>query len=44
MDKEKSPFCATNFVTKEEAVAVLLRSSNIFTVEDNAFVKQKIAS
>lgn len=42
--ESESPFCASNYVTKEEAIAVLLRSSNIFTVEDNSLVKQKIAS
>lgn len=33
--ENQTPFCQENFVTREEAIAVLLRNSAIFSIEDN---------
>lgn len=32
---DKTPFCPNNYVSLEEAVSVILRNSNLFSVEDN---------
>nr|MDD3720788.1 PKD domain-containing protein [Candidatus Gracilibacteria bacterium] len=36
------PFCPSNNITLEEAIAVILRNSNLFSIEDNALVMQDI--
>ena len=36
------PFCPQNTITLEESVAVLLRNSGVFTIEDNQAVMQDI--
>lgn len=36
------PFCPANNITLEEALAVILRNSNLFTIWDNALVIQDI--
>lgn len=36
------PFCPDNYVTREEALAVLLRNSSIFSVEENMIIKAQI--
>lgn len=38
----KRPFCPVNRINKEEALAVLLRNSSIFTIEDNQAVIAQI--
>ena len=38
------PFCPLNRINLEEAVAVLLRNSNIFTIEDNQIIVDRIRS
>ncbi len=38
------PFCPDNRILLEEAIAVLLRNSGIFTIEDNQIVTQNIRS
>ncbi len=38
----EKPFCPANNITLEEAVSVILRTSNIFTIWDNSFVIQDI--
>ncbi len=38
------PFCPLNRINLEEAIAVLLRNSGIFTIEDNAQVVESIRS
>ncbi|MDD3302787.1 MAG: PKD domain-containing protein [Candidatus Gracilibacteria bacterium] len=38
----KSPFCPNNYILLEEAIAVILRNSKIFTIEDNNTVIQNI--
>ncbi len=41
-ESHKRPFCVDNKITLEEALAVLLRNSWIFTVEDNTRVIEEI--
>ncbi len=41
---EQRPFCVNNKITLEEAIAVILRNSGIFSIEDNKKVLQKIYS
>jgi len=36
------PFCPQNTITLEESIAVLLRNSGVFTIEDNQEVMQNI--
>jgi len=38
----KSPFCPNNYILLEEAIAVILRNSKIFTIEDNNNVIKNI--
>ena len=40
----KRPFCVDNKITLDEALAVLLRNSGIFTIEDNKKVLEQIYS
>ncbi|MDQ7023207.1 MAG: PKD domain-containing protein [Candidatus Gracilibacteria bacterium] len=40
----EKPFCIDNKITLDEALAVLLRNSGIFTIEDNKKVIEKIYS
>lgn len=40
----QSPFCSYNNITLEEAIAVLLRNSWIFTIEDNEETMSKISA
>jgi len=42
-DNER-PFCSNNRITLEEAIAVILRNSGIFTIENNEAVRQKIVN
>ena len=41
-DDERRPFCVDNKITLEEALAVVLRNSGIFTVEQNRTVIEQI--
>lgn len=38
----EKPFCPANNITLEEAISVILRTSNIFTIQDNSLVIQDI--
>ncbi len=40
----EKPFCVNNKITLEEAIAVILRTSWIFTIEDNEKILKKISS
>lgn len=40
----KNPFCTNNNITLEEALAVLLRNSSVFTIADNNSVIAQIAA
>lgn len=42
VDKNRRPFCVDNKITLEEALAVILRNSGIFTVEENRKVIEQI--
>ncbi|MFA5916733.1 MAG: S-layer homology domain-containing protein [Candidatus Gracilibacteria bacterium] len=41
---DKIPFCPNNYVSLEEAVSIILRNSNLFSVEDNNSVLADIAN
>ena len=38
----ESPFCPQNTINLEEAIAVLLRNSGVFTIDDNSLVVENI--
>jgi len=40
----KSPFCPSNKISLEEAIAVVLRNSGIFTIADNQIILDQIKS
>lgn len=40
---DERPFCPNNTITLEEAVAVLLRNSEVFTIEDNTNIINQIS-
>jgi hypothetical protein len=44
VNADKIPFCPNNYVSIEEAVSVILRNSNLFSVEDNNTVLADIAN
>ncbi len=44
INADKTPFCPNNYVSLEEAVSLILRNSNLFSVEENNAVLADIAN
>ncbi len=44
INADKIPFCPNNYVSLEEAVSVILRNTNLYTVEENNAILTKITN